>query len=293
MADAAAAAKPKPAKRIGARGTADATMARKESALATWKSFRGAQEPGSQYDVPFDELPGSTLSSFAFYETLAFWIVHEYRITKPGKHEGKPLGADSAIQYWATFINVAQDKFGNKPETSEAAKHFFQCLNHSVDSAPHQWLMRVKRNMGYQSFQASTQKGDRTDWKAASLYPKDAWAMVAQYVALRCYCFRRCYCHGRRRCCCYYCYCYRYCYRYRYRYCYCYCYCYCYLLPTLCLASQVRQGGVEGGRDAGLRHPLRLAHVRPLRRAQAHHLAELAPRRGDGRRHVGVPADQS
>ena len=109
----------------------------------------------------WDNLPESVLCRQPYYERLAHFLVHTYKIPKGVKNSGLPLACDSVRNYMGTAINRAASKFkaGGDIETKE----FFFCLDAKSSSDSATWLHKLKKKIQRVTFERAKEAGEQQD----------------------------------------------------------------------------------------------------------------------------------
>jgi hypothetical protein len=80
-----------------------------------------------ELDGDWDSLPEDVLCAKQFYERLAYFLLHEYKIPGGAKNAGLPLDGDTPMTYLNVAVNQAANKF--RAAGTDATKGFFNCLD--------------------------------------------------------------------------------------------------------------------------------------------------------------------
>ena len=147
---------------MSADADSDSWLYQKSNVLRILNDFVAHDEPTRSDGITvWAQLGEAMLCRCAFYERLAHWLVHTYKIPKGVKNAGMPLACDSVRNYMGTAINHAATKFkaGGDIQTRE----FFFCLDTKSSSEAALWLHKLKKKIQRVTFERAKEAGEQQD----------------------------------------------------------------------------------------------------------------------------------
>lgn len=114
-----------------------------------------------ELDGDWDSLPEDVLCAKQFYERLAYFLLHEYKIPGGSKNAGLPLDGDTPMTYLNVAVNQAANKF--RAAGTDATKGFFNCLDQKSTSQEAIWLRGLRANMKRAIFERAALAGAEMD----------------------------------------------------------------------------------------------------------------------------------
>jgi hypothetical protein len=114
-----------------------------------------------ELDGDWDSLPEDVLCAKQFYERLAYFLLHEYKIPGGAKNAGLPLDGDTPMTYLNVAVNQAANKF--RAAGTDATKGFFNCLDQKSTSQEAIWLRGLRANMKRAIFERAALAGAEMD----------------------------------------------------------------------------------------------------------------------------------
>ncbi len=140
--------------------------------------------------APWNSLPETIVCRRPYYERLAHFMVHVYKIPAGKKHAGQPLACDSVRNYMGTAINRAAAKF--KAGGSVETQQFFFCLDTKSSSDSATWLLKLKKKIQRITFERARDAGELQDNSESALSnPPLERRLAAARAYLLCVCCER------------------------------------------------------------------------------------------------------
>ena len=153
---------------LSADADSDSWLYQKSNVLRILNEFVAHDEPTRSDGIKeWAQLGEAVLCRCAFYERLAHWLVHTYKIPKGVRNAGLPLACDSVRNYIGTAINHAATKF--KAQGTIETREFFFCLDSKSSSEAAQWLHKLKKKIQRVTFERAKEAGEQQDKSEGTL----------------------------------------------------------------------------------------------------------------------------
>jgi hypothetical protein len=130
---------------ISGKGKSVSWMGQHQAVLKIVNAFI-AQDDELEHHAHWDDLPEHVVCACAFYERLAYFLLHVYVIPGGVRNQGEPLSGDTPKNYLGIAINQAADKF-KAVGSSDDSKRFFNCQDQNSTAPEAQWLRKLRANL--------------------------------------------------------------------------------------------------------------------------------------------------
>ena len=113
----------------------------------------------------------------ALWDDFAKFLLHEYKIEKGQRNEGRHLGVGTLLDYFGALLNQAKARF--LATGDDSVKIFFTCLDKNAGTEQAKWLRKLKEEIVRKCFERAKEDGEELDNSVVPIYLQHIEAMAA------------------------------------------------------------------------------------------------------------------